>query len=220
MNKNLAAGVSPSGFVWLNWLKCHLDFCCPSLIEERKCTSLPSSPAKRVSPTKKKQFFINQAIRNSDLTPRAKGKKSLRRQENSKLSFHTIQLEDALIHCRLNYARRAFTSLVPPLVDAYMQKTVPSVIEKSIYIEFSIAAKMPVPEKFAFYLKNWHFKFITLSVLISPPSTCYFSPSPKNQHAFLLIFLRGMSAPKMIWRFAVTRPSRPSSLKPAPMETT
>ncbi|KAM6962502.1 R3H domain-containing protein 4 [Aplochiton taeniatus] len=54
------------------------------LTEERKCTSLPSSPAKRVSPSKKKQFFIHQAIRNSDLTPRAKGKKSLRRLENSR----------------------------------------------------------------------------------------------------------------------------------------
>ncbi|XP_029356351.1 R3H domain-containing protein 4 [Echeneis naucrates] len=54
------------------------------LIEERKCISLPSSPAKRVSPTKKKQFFINKAIRNSDLIPRAKGKKSLRRQENTR----------------------------------------------------------------------------------------------------------------------------------------
>ncbi|MEQ2279434.1 hypothetical protein AMECASPLE_009381 [Ameca splendens] len=53
------------------------------LIEERKCVSLPCSPAKRVSPAKKKQFYINQAIRNSDLTPRAKGKKSLRRQENN-----------------------------------------------------------------------------------------------------------------------------------------
>uniref|UniRef100_A0A3P9HQR4 R3H domain containing 4 n=1 Tax=Oryzias latipes TaxID=8090 RepID=A0A3P9HQR4_ORYLA len=52
------------------------------LIEERKCSSLPCSPAKRVSPAKKKHF-CNQAIRNSDLTPRAKGKKSLRRQENT-----------------------------------------------------------------------------------------------------------------------------------------
>uniref|UniRef100_A0A8C6UE50 R3H domain containing 4 n=1 Tax=Neogobius melanostomus TaxID=47308 RepID=A0A8C6UE50_9GOBI len=51
------------------------------LIEERKCVSLPCSPAKRVSP-RKKQFYINQAIRNSDLIPRAKGKKSQRRQEN------------------------------------------------------------------------------------------------------------------------------------------
>lgn len=52
------------------------------LIEERKCTSLPCSPAKRVS-AKKKNFYISQAIRNSDLIPRAKGKKSLRRQENT-----------------------------------------------------------------------------------------------------------------------------------------
>uniref|UniRef100_H3C862 R3H domain containing 4 n=1 Tax=Tetraodon nigroviridis TaxID=99883 RepID=H3C862_TETNG len=52
------------------------------LIEERKCTSLPCSPARRVS-AKKKNFYISQAIRNSDLTPRAKGKKSLRRQENA-----------------------------------------------------------------------------------------------------------------------------------------
>lgn len=60
-------------------------FCPGSLIEEPS-RSLPNSPAKRVSPAKKKQFFINQAIRNSDLIPRAKGKKSLRRQENSKLA--------------------------------------------------------------------------------------------------------------------------------------
>lgn len=53
------------------------------LIEERRCSSLPSSPAKRVSPAKRKQFYILKANRNSDLTPRAKGKKSLRRQENS-----------------------------------------------------------------------------------------------------------------------------------------
>uniref|UniRef100_A0A4W5N6K2 Uncharacterized protein n=1 Tax=Hucho hucho TaxID=62062 RepID=A0A4W5N6K2_9TELE len=58
----------------------------PSLIEERKSISLPNSPAKRVSPTKKKQFFINHAIRNSELTPRAKGKNK-RRQENSKFSL-------------------------------------------------------------------------------------------------------------------------------------
>uniref|UniRef100_A0A8C8GRS6 R3H-associated N-terminal domain-containing protein n=1 Tax=Oncorhynchus tshawytscha TaxID=74940 RepID=A0A8C8GRS6_ONCTS len=51
--------------------------------KERKCSSLPNSAAKCVSLTKKKQFFINQAICNSDLTPRAKGKKNQRRQENS-----------------------------------------------------------------------------------------------------------------------------------------
>ncbi|XP_028260595.1 R3H domain-containing protein 4 [Parambassis ranga] len=64
------------------------------LIEERKCTSLPSSPAKRVSPTKKKQFFIHQAIRNSDLTPRAKGKKSLRRQENTRFLANLLEKDE------------------------------------------------------------------------------------------------------------------------------
>ncbi|CAN9500930.1 unnamed protein product [Ophioblennius macclurei] len=64
------------------------------LIEERKCTSLPNSPAKRVSPAKKKQFFINQAIRNSDLTPRAKGKKSLRRQENTRFLANLLEKDE------------------------------------------------------------------------------------------------------------------------------
>ncbi|CAI5650793.1 unnamed protein product [Oreochromis niloticus] len=64
------------------------------LVEERKCTSLPSSPAKRVSPTKKKQFYINQAIRNSDLTPRAKGKKSLRRQENTPYLANLLEKDE------------------------------------------------------------------------------------------------------------------------------
>ncbi|XP_061884463.1 R3H domain-containing protein 4 [Entelurus aequoreus] len=64
------------------------------LIEERKCTSLPNSPAKRVCPSKKKQFYINQAIRNSDLTPRAKGKKSLRRQENTRYLTNLLEREE------------------------------------------------------------------------------------------------------------------------------
>ncbi|TNN28943.1 R3H domain-containing protein 4 [Liparis tanakae] len=64
------------------------------LVEERKCTSLPSSPAKRASPTKKKQFFINQAIRNSELTPRAKGKKSLRRQENTRFLTNLLEKDE------------------------------------------------------------------------------------------------------------------------------
>ncbi|XP_029285307.1 R3H domain-containing protein 4 [Cottoperca gobio] len=64
------------------------------LIEERKCSSLPSSPAKRVSPTKKKHFFINQAIRNSDLTPRGKGKKSLRRQENTQFLANLLEKDE------------------------------------------------------------------------------------------------------------------------------
>ncbi|XP_058257202.1 R3H domain-containing protein 4 isoform X2 [Hemibagrus wyckioides] len=63
------------------------------LIEER-CSSLPSSPAKRVSPAKRKQFFISQAIRNSDLTPKAKGKKSLRRQENTRYLHNLLERDE------------------------------------------------------------------------------------------------------------------------------
>lgn len=63
------------------------------LIEERKCVSLPCSPAKRVSP-KKKQFFINQAIRNSDLIPRPKGKKSQRRQENTRFLANLLEKDE------------------------------------------------------------------------------------------------------------------------------
>ncbi|XP_066551439.1 R3H domain-containing protein 4 [Amia ocellicauda] len=63
------------------------------LIEQRS-TSLPSSPAKRVSPTKRKQYFINQAIRNSDLIPRAKGRKSLRRLENTRYLANLLEREE------------------------------------------------------------------------------------------------------------------------------
>ncbi|KAM4658378.1 R3H domain-containing protein 4 isoform 3-T3 [Amazona ochrocephala] len=45
---------------------------------------LEDSPSKRFSPSKRKQYFINKAIRNSDLTPRAKGRKSLQRLENTR----------------------------------------------------------------------------------------------------------------------------------------
>ncbi|XP_051828090.1 R3H domain-containing protein 4 isoform X3 [Antechinus flavipes] len=44
---------------------------------------LPSSRAKRLTPAKRRQYFINQAVRNSDLTPRAKGRKRLQQMENS-----------------------------------------------------------------------------------------------------------------------------------------
>ncbi|XP_068599778.1 R3H domain-containing protein 4 [Brachionichthys hirsutus] len=67
------------------------------LIEERRCASLPGSPAKRVFPNKKKQFFINQAVRNSDLTPRAKGKKSLRRQENTRFLTNLLERDECSI---------------------------------------------------------------------------------------------------------------------------
>ncbi|XP_057263431.1 R3H domain-containing protein 4 isoform X2 [Pezoporus wallicus] len=45
---------------------------------------LEDSPSKRFSPSKRKQYYINKAIRNSDLTPRAKGRKSLQRLENTR----------------------------------------------------------------------------------------------------------------------------------------
>ncbi|XP_054913923.1 R3H domain-containing protein 4 isoform X2 [Poeciliopsis prolifica] len=64
------------------------------LIEERKCVSLPCSPAKRVSPAKRKQYYINQAVRNSELTPRAKGKKSQRRQENSRFLASLLENDE------------------------------------------------------------------------------------------------------------------------------
>lgn len=64
------------------------------LIEERNCVSLPCSPAKRVSPSKKKQYYINQAIRNSDLIPRAKGKKSLRRLENTRYLANLLEKDE------------------------------------------------------------------------------------------------------------------------------
>lgn len=67
------------------------------LIEERRCSSLPSSPAKRVSPAKKKQFYISKATRNSDLTPRAKGKKSLRRLENSRYLANLLEKEECCV---------------------------------------------------------------------------------------------------------------------------
>lgn len=45
--------------------------------------ALASSQVKRLSASRRKQHFINQAVRNSDLVPKAKGRKSLQRLENS-----------------------------------------------------------------------------------------------------------------------------------------
>lgn len=45
--------------------------------------TLAGPQAKRLSASKRKQHFINQAVRNSDLVPKAKGRKSLQRLENS-----------------------------------------------------------------------------------------------------------------------------------------
>lgn len=45
--------------------------------------ALSGSQVKRVSASRRKQHFINQAVRNSDLVPKAKGRKSLQRLENT-----------------------------------------------------------------------------------------------------------------------------------------
>lgn len=47
---------------------------------------------KRVSASRRKQHFINQAVRNSDLVPKAKGRKSLQRLENSKQGVGCVSL--------------------------------------------------------------------------------------------------------------------------------
>ncbi|XP_023599060.1 R3H domain-containing protein 4, partial [Myotis lucifugus] len=52
----------------------HLSGCLPALA---------GSQVKRFSASKRKQHFINQAVRNSDLVPKAKGRKSLQRLENT-----------------------------------------------------------------------------------------------------------------------------------------
>lgn len=57
---------------------------CPPRRIEDCLPPLEDSPSKRFSPSKRKQYYINKAIRNSDLIPRAKGRKSLQRLENSK----------------------------------------------------------------------------------------------------------------------------------------
>ncbi|GCC30417.1 R3H domain-containing protein 4 isoform X1 [Chiloscyllium punctatum] len=55
---------------------------------------LHHSPSKRISPAKRKQYYINQAIRNSDLIPRPKGRKSLRRLENTHYLMNLVDKDD------------------------------------------------------------------------------------------------------------------------------
>ncbi|CAO2641531.1 R3H domain-containing protein 4 [Lemmus lemmus] len=50
--------------------------------------TLGGSQVKRVSASRRKQHFINQAVRNSDLVPKAKGRKSLQRLENTSFETH------------------------------------------------------------------------------------------------------------------------------------
>ncbi|KAM6310888.1 R3H domain-containing protein 4 isoform 2-T2 [Podargus strigoides] len=56
--------------------------------------ALQDSPSKRFSPSKRKQHYINQAIRNSDLIPRAKGRKSLRRLENTRYLMTLLERDE------------------------------------------------------------------------------------------------------------------------------
>ncbi|XP_040273467.1 R3H domain-containing protein 4 isoform X1 [Bufo bufo] len=68
----------------------------PRLIED--CLSpLPSSPSKKTSSAKRKQYYINRAIRNSDLTPKAKGRKSLRRLENNRYLMSLLERDECVM---------------------------------------------------------------------------------------------------------------------------
>ncbi|KAJ7308291.1 hypothetical protein JRQ81_008821 [Phrynocephalus forsythii] len=53
----------------------------------------PVPTAKRFSPAKRKQYYIDQAVRNSDLIPRAKGRKSLQRLENTRYLMTLLEQE-------------------------------------------------------------------------------------------------------------------------------
>uniref|UniRef100_A0A8C9FDR8 R3H domain containing 4 n=1 Tax=Pavo cristatus TaxID=9049 RepID=A0A8C9FDR8_PAVCR len=55
---------------------------------------LESSPSKRFSPSKRKQYYINKAIRNSDLIPKAKGRKSLQRLENTRYLMTLLERDE------------------------------------------------------------------------------------------------------------------------------
>ncbi|XP_069596178.1 R3H domain-containing protein 4 [Ranitomeya imitator] len=67
----------------------------PRLIED--CISpLPSSPSKKTSSAKRKQYYINRAIRNSDLIPKAKGRKSLQRLENNRFLLSLLERDECV----------------------------------------------------------------------------------------------------------------------------
>ncbi|XP_028907863.1 R3H domain-containing protein 4 isoform X2 [Ornithorhynchus anatinus] len=59
---------------------------------------LQRTPAKRICPAKRKQYFINQAIRNSDLIPKAKGRKSLQRLENTRYLLTLLEQDECSPH--------------------------------------------------------------------------------------------------------------------------
>ncbi|XP_063003328.1 R3H domain-containing protein 4 [Elgaria multicarinata webbii] len=55
---------------------------------------LANSSTKRFSPAKRKHYYINQAIRNSDLIPKAKGRKSLQRLENTRYLMTLLERDE------------------------------------------------------------------------------------------------------------------------------
>lgn len=57
--------------------------------------ALASSQVKRLSASRRKQHFINQAVRNSDLVPKAKGRKSLQRLENTQYLLTLLETDGA-----------------------------------------------------------------------------------------------------------------------------
>ncbi|XP_063311638.1 R3H domain-containing protein 4 [Pelobates fuscus] len=57
---------------------------------------LHNSPSKKTSPAKRKQYYINRAIRNSDLTQKSKGKKSLRRLENTHYLMTLLERDECV----------------------------------------------------------------------------------------------------------------------------
>ncbi|XP_073403041.1 R3H domain-containing protein 4 isoform X4 [Dendrobates tinctorius] len=76
----------------LGYRHCRLH---PRLIED--CISpLPSSPSKKTSSAKRKQYYINRAIRNSDLIPKAKGRKSLQRLENNRYLLSLLERDECV----------------------------------------------------------------------------------------------------------------------------
>ncbi|NXG63407.1 R3HD4 protein, partial [Hemiprocne comata] len=67
---------------------------CPCRRIEDCLPPLEDSPSKRFSPSKRKQYYINKAIRNSDLIPRAKGRKSLQRLENTRFLMTLLERDE------------------------------------------------------------------------------------------------------------------------------
>uniref|UniRef100_A0A8C6RU37 R3H domain containing 4 n=1 Tax=Nannospalax galili TaxID=1026970 RepID=A0A8C6RU37_NANGA len=55
--------------------------------------SLTGSHVKRFSASRRKQHFINQAVRNSDLVPKAKGRKSLQRLQNTQYLLTLLETD-------------------------------------------------------------------------------------------------------------------------------